>query len=264
MYTKVEDLNGVLKDGCAACGATVPLSTRECPVDWNAPVAGYAMVYDPSNNTWRPKCTMVYALEPPPEGFYKSIFLAGPTPRSMDVKSWRPEAIYALRALGYDGVIFVPEPRDGKWGEYDHQTAWEKRCRNLARIILYWLPRDMATMPGLTTNNEWGNDNDSGKVVLGTPPNAKSVRYQHKEAREYGVPLANTLECTRITSDWMSATSLPASAVRRPRQCPTFTCTSCRVLKGTGCICPGQDRSARDGHARIYHRRPQGGRTSSI
>jgi diadenosine tetraphosphate (Ap4A) HIT family hydrolase len=196
MYTCVEDLSGEKKDGCAACGQTAPMPSRGCPVDWSAPRSEWAMTYDITDHRWRPKCTVVYALEEPPEGFYKSVFLAGPTPRSMDVKSWRPEAIYILMALGYDGVIFVPEPRDGKWGEYDHQTDWEKRCRNLARIILYWIPRDMATMPGLTTNNEWGNDNDSGKAVLGTPPEAKSVRYQHKEAREYGVPLADTLEQT--------------------------------------------------------------------
>ena len=39
----------------------------------------------------------------------KSIFLAGPTPRSKEVKSWRPEAIRLLKEKGFDGVVFVPE-----------------------------------------------------------------------------------------------------------------------------------------------------------
>ncbi len=39
----------------------------------------------------------------------KSIFLAGPTPRNKEVKSWRGEALEILQRLGFDGVVYVPE-----------------------------------------------------------------------------------------------------------------------------------------------------------
>src|SRR6266511_3357557 len=40
-----------------------------------------------------------------------SLFLAGPTPRSADVPSWRPEALNLLRGLGFAGTVLVPERR---------------------------------------------------------------------------------------------------------------------------------------------------------
>ena len=40
-----------------------------------------------------------------------SIFLAGPSPRSSGVPSWRPQALDLLRALGFSGTVLVPERR---------------------------------------------------------------------------------------------------------------------------------------------------------
>jgi hypothetical protein len=42
----------------------------------------------------------------------KSIFFAGPTPRSKNVKSWRIEAIEKIRQLNFDGVIYILEYED--------------------------------------------------------------------------------------------------------------------------------------------------------
>ena len=39
----------------------------------------------------------------------KSIFLAGPTPRGENAKSWRVDACKKLEELGFDGVVYVPE-----------------------------------------------------------------------------------------------------------------------------------------------------------
>src|SRR3989344_6490668 len=115
---------------------------------------------------------IVYALEPLPETINKSIFLAGPTPRSQDIKSWRPEALAILEKLSYDGVVFVPESRNGQWqeSEYVNQIEWEEYCLNVADCIVFWIPRAMDTMPALTTNIEWGVWCNSGKAVLGVPP----------------------------------------------------------------------------------------------
>ena len=38
-----------------------------------------------------------------------SIFLAGPTPRSNDIKSWREEAIKILEQLEFEGIVYIPE-----------------------------------------------------------------------------------------------------------------------------------------------------------
>ncbi len=142
------------------------------------------------------KLTLVYALEEPPKEYAKSIFLAGPTPRSLDVASWRPRAIELLRAAGYDGVVFIPELRDGREHDWEAQVEWEERCLNLADCILFWLPRQFATMPGFNTNDEWGVWKDSGKAVFGAPPQADRTAYQRYYAKKLLVPYAETLEET--------------------------------------------------------------------
>jgi ADP-ribose pyrophosphatase YjhB (NUDIX family) len=121
---------------------------------------------------------IVYAHEEMPLGFSKSIFLAGPTPRKDDVKSWRDEALTILDKLNYSGVVFVPEPRDGKWSDnYDKQVEWEQKYRRASDIIVFWVPRDLKTMPAFTTNVEFGEDYDSYKVVYGRPSDAPKNKY---------------------------------------------------------------------------------------
>jgi len=69
---------------------------------------------------------IVYAQEPLPTRMSRSLFLAGPTPRSKDVKSWRENALAVLQSMNFDGHVFVPEPRNGKWDhDYLAQVEWE-------------------------------------------------------------------------------------------------------------------------------------------
>jgi len=135
----------------------------------------------------------------------KSIFLAGPTPRSSTVmdgcgegtKSWRPEAIRILESLGFDGNIFVPEPIEGEsWPKYDDQLNWEDNCLVYCDCIIFWIPRNMSNMPGLTTNDEWGYWKDSGKCVLGAPKDAQKVRYQKWWAEKLSIPFSDRLDFT--------------------------------------------------------------------
>ncbi len=125
--------------------------------------------------------------------------LVGPTPRSIEVSSWRPEAIRLLEAIGYDGVVFIPEREDGTWRHsYDDQVETEERMLNAADCIVCWIPRDMKTMPALTTNDEWGGWKDSGKMVFGAPKDAPHTSYQKYYARKLGVPAFETLQATLL------------------------------------------------------------------
>jgi 8-oxo-dGTP pyrophosphatase MutT (NUDIX family) len=150
-----------------------------------------------SNQVWKSGLKVVYAKEELPTEVVKSIFLAGPTPRNLETKGWRPEALELLENLGYDGHVFVPEPRDGKFsGDYVDQVEWETQALNQADLIIFWVPRDMRTLPGLTTNVEFGLWADTGKCVLGTPMGAEHVRYLQWMAAKMKVPNYSTLEAT--------------------------------------------------------------------
>lgn len=110
----------------------------------------------------------------------RSIFLAGPTPRSEDVPSWRPTAIRILRELGHTGVVFVPETEDWGWaGDYDQQVMWEWRALGRSQCIVFWVPRDLKDMPALTTNVEFGMMvmKCPHRVVLGTPTGTPKMNY---------------------------------------------------------------------------------------
>lgn len=137
---------------------------------------------------------IVYALEDFPRFFSKSLFLAGPTPRSKKVKSWRPRALKILEKKGYDGVVFVPESRHGHFE--GNQTVWEDKALNMADCILFWIPRNLKTLPGFTTNHEHGEWFKSGKIVLGAPRDAPKMHYLRFKAQQFSVPQAITLKET--------------------------------------------------------------------
>lgn len=108
----------------------------------------------------------------------KSIFLAGPTPRSTDVKSWRPEFIERLDSMNFDCTVLVPETASGWWLEnYDQQCQWEYDHLHKADLIAFWVPRDLDTMPGFTTNIEFGYWVTDPKTIYGRPNSAPKTRY---------------------------------------------------------------------------------------
>lgn len=134
-----------------------------------------------------------------PEETTCTLFLMGPTPRADAVSSWRTDALRILDRAGFGGDVFVPEPADGVWpADYAEQVAWEDAALNRADRIVVWLPRDLATLPGLTTNDEWGfwKNRDPARLILGTPVEAQKVRYQQHYAKELDIPVYATLEET--------------------------------------------------------------------
>ena len=107
-----------------------------------------------------------------------NIFLAGPTPRSKSVQSWRPEAIKILEKLKFDGIVFVPEHRD--WNtkfNYIDQVEWEYKALTSCILVVFWIPRDLETLPGFTTNVEFGRYVNSGKILYGRPDNCPKNDY---------------------------------------------------------------------------------------
>jgi hypothetical protein len=145
--------------------------------------------------------SVVWAREPIPSG--PSVFLAGPTPRSPEVPSWRPQAIQTLDAAWQASQtlhILAPENPGGlRETEYDDQIEWEWDGLDRASAILFWIPRDLRTLPGFTTNVEFGFVARSGRAVLGCPPDCPDParnRYLIRLARRVGVPVTETLADT--------------------------------------------------------------------
>ena len=110
-----------------------------------------------------------------------SIFLAGPTIRNGKFEdSWRYKAVELFEKLGFDGNIYVPESKTGEYSEDIAKTAqWEWDRLESSKKIMFWIPRDLKTLPGFTTNIEFGRyitlcPND---VILGFPIGAPKTKY---------------------------------------------------------------------------------------
>jgi len=122
----------------------------------------------------------------------KSIFLAGPTPRSNNVKSWRSELIKKLKKINYNGIVLIPEMRNpDDWKKernfaYDKQIKWEEEAMQKADIIVFWIPRKMDTMPALTTNIEFGYwyAKNPSKLIIGIPKDAEKCDYIRYKAKQ--------------------------------------------------------------------------------
>jgi hypothetical protein len=142
---------------------------------------------------------IVYAQQPMPVEAGVGIFLAGPTPRDAETPSWRPQAVELLKKHNFTGNVFIPEAECGGFsGTYDHQIEWEWAGLEHATTIVFWVPRELKTMPAFTTNVEFGLHCQSGKSVLGYPEDAPKMRYLHALADKYDIPVFHTLEETLI------------------------------------------------------------------
>lgn len=141
----------------------------------------------------------VFALDPLPEPPARTIYLAGPVPRDPAKESWHPSAIEHLRAAGYDEYVVIPRLEPGRPADGNAQIVWEHAALARADAILFWIPRVLWTTPGLTTNLEWGVWHDSGKAVLGAPPEAARMRYLRFYAELAGAPVVDSLgEAARV------------------------------------------------------------------
>lgn len=120
-----------------------------------------------------------YVNQPQFEGGL-SIFLAGPSPKREKDPSWRPKAVKILKKLGFKGTVLVPEFET--WTEewdYHQQIDWELTGLKACSVLVFWVPRKMKRMPGLTTNVEFGMwiVSTPEKVVYGRPKGAIETGY---------------------------------------------------------------------------------------
>ncbi|MHC3392538.1 nucleoside 2-deoxyribosyltransferase domain-containing protein [Streptomyces lavendulocolor] len=140
---------------------------------------------------------VVYVGREAPDSWDASVYLCGPTPTDPAEPSWRPAAVAALRAAWAGPgrlAVFLPEPADGgDYPAYADQIAWEEEAMHRSDVVLFWIPRDMARLPGLVSNIKWGAWYDSGRAVLGTPPEAERMAYLLHFADARGVPVERTL-----------------------------------------------------------------------
>jgi len=144
-------------------------------------------------------CNIIYAQQELNfEG--KSVFLAGPTPRKMNVMSWRPKALKMLNQSSFNGTILVPEFKDRnnftKNFAYDKQIAWELEAMKKADKIVFWIDRHLPDMPGFTTNTEFGYwvAKDPEKIILGIPENSEKCDYIKYLAIENNIDIHYTFD----------------------------------------------------------------------
>ena len=152
---------------------------------------------------------IVFSDMPLPTEQTKSIFLEGPSPRSQEVGDWRQEFVATLEAMGFDGTLYIPIPRnrfyptgtfdnDPSW-TYDGQVAWEQGARSMSDVLLCWVDRRIDRsrkdlgMPGFTTNVEFGEDLHTGKLVYGRPDGADKISYLDECVRGAGLAVHTTI-----------------------------------------------------------------------
>jgi len=145
---------------------------------------------------------IIHAHEPIPSNL-PCLFLAGPTPRAQEVCSWRPKVVALLEARGLtdDFSLVLPEFRTAtinetlEHEEHYRQVQWEWSALGQANVILFWVPRDLETLPGFTTNVEFGYwaAKAPEKVVLGFPVGAPKMEYLETLAKAHSIPVSSSL-----------------------------------------------------------------------
>lgn len=110
---------------------------------------------------------LVHAAEPIPASFSAAVYLGGPAGRS----GWRRQAVDLLQAAGYQGVVYLPEPRDGRRRiPPERLSGWTAAAQHHADAILFFVPPEHGG--DALAFEDWGRWQRSGKAVFGAPHGA--------------------------------------------------------------------------------------------
>lgn len=168
-----------------------------------------------------------------------SIFLAGPTPRDISVKSWRPDFISALEKKGFKGSIYAPENRVlGSPYDFNKQISWEVKGLNKANLVVFWIPRNLKDMPAFTTNIEFGEFMHSNKIVVGFPPESVNNRYIGKRCKMHKIPLFDSIEkmvnyICKLERNFLNRCKICLGTGQKDSNGRLYKCSSC---KGKGIL----------------------------
>lgn len=130
-----------------------------------------------------------------------SCFLAGPTPRTSSVVSWRNKAISLFSKLGFNGTLYVPEFREKSYYDVDtgiKEMKWDQEALESSKVVMFWIPRN-PDMLGLSTNVEFGYLLSKGNFIYGRPNTAFRCEfldflYKDKLGKDYCDTLENTVK----------------------------------------------------------------------
>ena len=71
-------------------------------------------------------------------------------------------------------------------------TEWS--ALNVATIVVFWVPRNLETMPAFTTNVEFGWLAASGKCLFGAPTDSPKNKYLIALAKRFNIQTYGNLE----------------------------------------------------------------------
>jgi len=138
--------------------------------------------------------------------YKNSIFLAGPIVRGKE-NDWHENAYKIFEKMlenpiykrfNFDVNLITPKRQiilDDK--KLVNQIENEKDAMNKSQLIMFWIPREMNKMIGMSTQFELGYwySKNYKKLIVGIPKNAEKVRYI-KEFMKNDIQFYNTLDET--------------------------------------------------------------------
>ena len=105
----------------------------------------------------------------------KSIYLAGPT---QNKEEWKEEAVQILSKLGFDGIVYVPEPHVNEINvDYNNQVSWEIEALKDSSVIVFWIPSDTKIMPSTNINFGYWISKNKDKVIYGRSKRTEESMY---------------------------------------------------------------------------------------